>query len=237
MRGDPDRVTHEDDRPRSAYVVAHGRPEGTVPREVTGKPALGSRDKIDADQSAAPAPDDLTKGTFVADTYATLKTNRGDIVLKLFPNHAPETVRNFVGLATGEREYTDATTGEKKTGRFYDGLTFHRVIDGFMIQGGCPRGDGRGGPGYEFKDEFHPELQFDRPYLLAMANAGPGTNGSQFFITVGPTPHLNRRHTIFGEVEDAASQGVVDTIATTKVGAMDRPVEPVVIETVTFDER
>ncbi len=208
-----------------------------MPREVTGKPGLGSRDKIDADQSAAPAPADLTKGTFVADTYATLKTNRGDIVLKLFPNHAPETVRNFKGLATGEREYTDATTGEKKTGRFYDGLTFHRVIDGFMIQGGCPRGDGRGGPGYEFKDEFHPELQFDRPYLLAMANAGPGTNGSQFFITVGPTPHLNRRHTIFGEVEDAASQGVVDTIATTKVGAMDRPVEPVVIETVTFDER
>jgi peptidyl-prolyl cis-trans isomerase A (cyclophilin A) len=173
----------------------------------------------------------------VADTYATLKTNRGDIVIKLFPNHAPETVRNFVGLASGEREYTDATTGEKKTGRFYDGLTFHRVIDGFMIQGGCPRGDGRGGPGYEFKDEFHPELQFDRPYLLAMANAGPGTNGSQFFITVGPTPHLNRKHTIFGEVEDAASQGVVDTIATTKVGAMDRPVEPVVIESVAVEER
>jgi peptidyl-prolyl cis-trans isomerase A (cyclophilin A) len=173
----------------------------------------------------------------VADTYATLKTNRGDIVIKLFPNHAPETVRNFVGLATGEREYTDATTGEKKTGNFYDGLTFHRVIDGFMIQGGCPRGDGRGGPGYEFKDEFHPELQFDRPYLLAMANAGPGTNGSQFFVTVGPTPHLNRRHTIFGEVEDTASQGVVDTIATTKVGPMDQPVEPVVIETVTVEER
>jgi peptidyl-prolyl cis-trans isomerase A (cyclophilin A) len=173
----------------------------------------------------------------VADTYATLKTNRGDIVIKLFPNHAPETVRNFTGLATGEREYADATTGEKKKGRFYDGLTFHRVIDGFMIQGGCPRGDGRGGPGYQFKDEFHPELQFDRPYLLAMANAGPGTNGSQFFITVGPTPHLNRRHTIFGEVEDKASQEVVDAIATTKTGPMDQPVEPVVIETVTVEER
>jgi peptidyl-prolyl cis-trans isomerase A (cyclophilin A) len=173
----------------------------------------------------------------VADTYATLKTNRGDITIKLFPNHAPATVRNFVELATGQREYVDAATGQKTTGRFYDGLTFHRVIDGFMIQGGDPQGDGRGGPGYTFKDEFHPELQFDRPYLLAMANAGPGTNGSQFFITVGPTPHLNRRHTIFGEVEGEASQGVVDAIASTKTGRMDRPVEPVVIETVEVEER
>ena len=173
----------------------------------------------------------------MADTYATLKTNRGDIVIKLVPDHAPATVRNFVELATGQKEYVDATTGETKTGHFYDGLTFHRVISGFMIQGGCPRGDGRGGPGYTFKDEFHPELQFDRPYLLAMANAGPGTNGSQFFITVGPTPHLNRRHTIFGEVEDAASQGVVDAIAATETGAMDRPADPVVIETVTVEER
>jgi len=173
----------------------------------------------------------------VADTYATLKTNRGDIIITLFPNHAPATVENFVGLATGTKEYVDATTGEKKTGNFYDGLTFHRVIKGFMIQGGCPRGDGRGGPGYQFKDEFHPELQFDRPYLLAMANAGPGTNGSQFFITVGPTPHLNRRHTIFGEVTDPASQAVVDAIATTDTGAMDRPVDPVVVESVTVEER
>ena len=173
----------------------------------------------------------------MADTYATLKTNRGDITIQLFPNHAPATVENFVGLATGTKEYVDATTGEKKTGNFYDGLTFHRVIKGFMIQGGCPRGDGRGGPGYQFKDEFHPELQFDRPYLLAMANAGPGTNGSQFFITVGPTPHLNRRHTIFGEVTDPASQAVVDAIATTDTGAMDRPVDPVVVESVTVEER
>ena len=125
-----------------------------------------------------------------------LHTNHGDISIDLFNEHAPNTVDNFVGLAGGTKEYTDAETGEKKTGNFYDGLTFHRVIDGFMIQGGCPRGDGRGGPGYTFKDEFHPELQFDRPYLLAMANAGPGTNGSQFFITLGATPHLNRRHTI-----------------------------------------
>lgn len=163
---------------------------------------------------------------------ATLHTNRGDIVIELFDDHAPKTVENFVGLAGGTKEYVDAKTGETTTGKFYDGLTFHRVIDGFMIQGGCPRGDGRGDPGYRFDDEFHPELSFDRPYLLAMANAGPGTNGSQFFITVAPTPHLNRRHTIFGEVTDEASQQVVDAIATTPTGIMDRPVDPVVIESV-----
>jgi peptidyl-prolyl cis-trans isomerase A (cyclophilin A) len=173
----------------------------------------------------------------VPDTYATLKTNRGDVTLKLFPDHAPATVRNFVGLATGEQEYKDPRTGKTTTGNFYDGVTFHRVIEGFMIQGGDPQGDGRGGPGYTFKDEFHPELQFDRPYLLAMANAGPGTNGSQFFITVGKTPHLNRRHTIFGEVADAESRAVVDTIATTATGPGDRPVEPVVIESVVVEER
>ena len=172
------------------------------------------------------------KGTTVAQ-QATLHTNLGDIVINLFDEHAPKTVENFVGLATGTKEYRDAETGAATTGNFYDGLTFHRVIDGFMIQGGCPNGDGRGGPGYQFGDEFHPELTFNKPYLLAMANAGPGTNGSQFFITVGPTPHLNRRHTIFGEVKDAASQKVVDSIATTKVGRGDNPVEPVVINSVT----
>ncbi len=164
---------------------------------------------------------------------ATLHTNRGDIVIELFDDQAPKTVANFVGLATGTKEYKDPVSGATKTGNYYDGLGFHRVIDGFMIQGGCPRGDGRGGPGYQFADEFHPELSFDRPYLLAMANAGPGTNGSQFFITVGKTPHLNRRHTIFGEVKDPASREVVDAIATTKVDRNDRPVEPVVIESVT----
>ncbi|MGH3354825.1 MAG: peptidylprolyl isomerase [Nocardioidaceae bacterium] len=171
------------------------------------------------------------------DLYATLKTNKGDVVIKLFPNHAPETVRNFVGLADGSREWTDPATGQKSSKRFYDGLGFHRVINGFMVQGGCPLGTGTGGPGYDFQDEFHPELVFDRPYLLAMANAGPNTNGSQFFITVTQTPHLTRKHTIFGEVADTGSQQVVDTIATTSTDRGDRPVDPVVIETVEIAQR
>ncbi len=165
---------------------------------------------------------------------ATLHTNRGDIVIELFGNHAPATVANFVGLADGSKEYSTENASGEKSGPFYDGAVFHRVIDGFMIQGGDPTGTGRGGPGYMFADEFHPELRFDRPYLLAMANAGPGTNGSQFFITVGPTPHLNNRHTIFGEVVDAESQKVVDAIASTATDRMDRPVDPVMIESVTI---
>ncbi|RSZ61914.1 peptidylprolyl isomerase [Corynebacterium hylobatis] len=165
---------------------------------------------------------------------ATLHTNRGDIVIELFGNHAPVTVDNFVGLAQGTKDYSTENAKGEKTGPFYDGAVFHRVINGFMIQGGDPTGTGRGGPGYNFADEFHPELGFDRPYLLAMANAGPGTNGSQFFITVGPTPHLNNHHTIFGEVTDAESQKVVDAIATTGTDRMDRPVEPVVIESITI---
>jgi peptidyl-prolyl cis-trans isomerase A (cyclophilin A) len=167
--------------------------------------------------------------------YATLHTNRGDIRLKLLPDHAPKTVRNFVELAEGTREWTDPETGQKVTRPLYDGTVFHRVIGGFMIQGGDPLGSGMGGPGYQFGDEFHPELVFDRPYLLAMANAGPGTNGSQFFITVGPTPHLNRRHTIFGEVADGASRAVVDAIATTATGRQDRPVDDVVVESVEIE--
>ena len=163
---------------------------------------------------------------------ATLHTNHGDIVITLFGDHAPQTVANFVGLASGTQEYRDPKTGQSTTGRFYDGLTFHRVIDGFMIQGGDPEGTGRGGPGYTFGDEFHPDLVFNRPYLLAMANAGPGTNGSQFFITVGPQPHLNRRHTIFGEVADQASRAVVDKIAKLRTGRNDRPVDEVVITSV-----
>jgi len=168
---------------------------------------------------------------------AKFATNRGDIAVELFPHHAPVTVQNFVGLAEGTKEYTDPTSGKQTTGKFYDGLGFHRVIAGFMIQGGCPLGTGVGGPGYNFKDEFHPELRFDRPYLLAMANAGPGTNGSQFFITVGKTPHLNNKHTIFGEVASADGRGVVDAIATPPTDRRDQPKEPVVMESVTIERR
>jgi peptidyl-prolyl cis-trans isomerase A (cyclophilin A) len=168
---------------------------------------------------------------------ARLATNRGEIDVELFPNHAPKTVENFVGLAEGTKEYTDPKSGQKTTGRFFDGLIFHRVIPGFMIQGGDPLGTGTGGPGYEFKDEFHPDKRFDRPYLLAMANAGPGTNGSQFFITVGKTPHLNNKHTIFGEVASAEGRQVVDTIAGTPTDRRDLPTEPVVIESVTIERR
>ncbi|GAA4688272.1 peptidylprolyl isomerase [Pseudonocardia yuanmonensis] len=161
---------------------------------------------------------------------ATLRTSEGDIRIILFPDHAPKTVENFVGLATGKKDYSQPNASGGDSGPFYDGSVFHRVISGFMIQGGDPTGTGRGGPGYQFGDEFHPELKFDRPYLLAMANAGPGTNGSQFFITVGPTPHLNRRHTIFGEVADAESRAVVDTIANTATDRADRPLTDVVIQ-------
>jgi peptidyl-prolyl cis-trans isomerase A (cyclophilin A) len=166
-----------------------------------------------------------------------LHTTAGDIVLQLYPDHAPKTVRNFVELAEGQREWTDPTTKQKTTARLYDGTVFHRVIDGFMIQGGDPLGTGTGGPGYQFADEIHPELVFNQPYLLAMANAGPGTNGSQFFVTVGPTPHLNRKHTIFGVVADEQSRKVVDSIATTKTGRGDRPVQEVRINSVSVERR
>ncbi|WP_062209656.1 peptidylprolyl isomerase [Streptomyces sp. NBRC 109706] len=170
--------------------------------------------------------------------YATLKTNRGDIEVRLFPNHAPKTVKNFVELAEGKREWTHPATGQKSTEKLYDGTVFHRVISGFMIQGGDPLGNGTGGPGYKFGDEIHPDLSFDRPYLLAMANAGPGTNGSQFFVTVAPTTWLTGKHTIFGEVTSAAGQQVVDAIATTATdGRTDRPVQDVVIESVTIESR
>ncbi|WP_431958983.1 peptidylprolyl isomerase [Actinacidiphila sp. bgisy160] len=170
--------------------------------------------------------------------YATLKTSHGDITVRLLQNHAPKTVKNFVELAEGTREWTDPDTGRTSHDRLYDGTVFHRVISGFMIQGGDPLGNGTGGPGYQFADEFHPDLAFTKPYLLAMANAGPGTNGSQFFITVAPTAWLTRKHTIFGEVTDPASQKVVDSIATTPTNPRtERPVEDVVIQSVVIERR
>jgi len=179
---------------------------------------------------------------------AVLHTSLGDITLNLWETHAPKTVANFTGLATGERDWTHPETGEAQVGvPLYDGVIFHRIIPQFMLQGGDPLGQGVGGPGYNFDDEIHPELQFDRPYLLAMANAGKrmnritgeveGTNGSQFFITTVPTPWLNGNHTIFGEVADDASKAVVDAIEAVPTGRNDRPLTDVVINSVTVTQR
>ncbi|WP_203136706.1 peptidylprolyl isomerase [Microbacterium sp. JZ31] len=173
---------------------------------------------------------------------ATLHTNHGDIVVNLFGDHAPKTVRNFIGLADGSGSWTDPATGQPGEGPLYKDIIFHRIIPGFMIQGGDPLGQGVGGPGYTFDDEISPELDFNAPYKLAMANAGKrpnaitgrlsGTNGSQFFITTDPTPWLMGKHTIFGEVVDDASKAVVDAIAQVPTGAQDRPLEPVVLQSV-----
>src|SRR5712664_2230705 len=164
---------------------------------------------------------------------ATLTTTQGTVTVRLFPDHAPKTVRNFVELAEGGREWTNPVTRVKSKDKLYDGTIFHRVITNFMIQGGDPLGNCTGGPGYKFGDEIHPDLRFDKPYLLAMANAGPGTNGSQFFITTAPTPWLNGKHTIFGEVIEGAE--VVDLISRVKTGSQDRPVEDVTVESVTIE--
>jgi peptidyl-prolyl cis-trans isomerase A (cyclophilin A) len=176
----------------------------------------------------------------MARMFATLHTNHGDIRIELFADHAPKTVRNFVGLAQGTQEWRDPGTGATRAEPFYDGLVFHRIIPGFMIQGGDPLGQGTGGPGYAFDDEIHPELTFTKPYLLAMANSGKrmgkGTNGSQFFVTVAPATWLQGKHTIFGEVADADSRQVVDAIAAVPTGSGDRPRQDVVIERVTIED-
>jgi len=167
---------------------------------------------------------------------ATVHTSLGDIRVNLFGNHAPKTVTNFVGLATGQIEWTHPSSGEKSTAPLYDGVIFHRIIKEFMIQGGDPLGQGIGGPGYEFDDEIHPELQFTEPYLLAMANAGTrggkGTNGSQFFISTIPTPWLNGKHTIFGVVADDESRKVVDAIEATPTDGRDKPLTDVTISSI-----
>jgi peptidyl-prolyl cis-trans isomerase A (cyclophilin A) len=168
-------------------------------------------------------------------TYAKFDTTEGTFTVRLFDAEAPNTVANFVGLAEGTKEWTDPRTNQKKTAPFYDGIIFHRVIDGFMIQGGDPLGKGYGGPGYKFGDEFHPSLKHNREGLLSMANAGPNTNGSQFFITLAPTPHLDNRHSIFGVVENGLD--VVKKIGKVRTGAQDRPVNDVVINKVTIERK
>src|SRR5437870_2058953 len=162
--------------------------------------------------------------------YATIKTSAGDVVLVLFEDKAPKTVANFVGLANGTKEWTDPKTREKTKRPLYNGTIFHRVIPGFMIQGGDPLGNGTGGPGYRFEDEFDPDLRHSKPGILSMANAGPNTNGSQFFITVKPTPWLDRRHTVFGEV--VKGQEVVSAIVNTPRNPGDKPVKDVVLKEV-----
>ena len=174
-------------------------------------------------------------------TTVIMRTTEGDIKINLFDDKTPETVANFLGLATGEKEWADPFTGQPSHEPFYDGLTFHRIIKDFMIQGGCPLGTGTGGPGYNFDDEIVPGLTFDRPYLLAMANAGlrrgadgkiHGTNGSQFFITTVPTEWLNGHHTIFGEVADDESKAVVDKLNSVATDRSDAPLEPVGITSI-----
>ncbi len=163
-----------------------------------------------------------------AGTYAIFETTQGEIVIRLLEKEAPKTVANFVGLAEGSKEFTDERTGQKAKRPYYDGLGFHRVIPKFMIQGGCPLGTGTGGPGYKFADEFHASLKHDKPGKLSMANAGPGTNGSQFFITVAATPWLDNKHSIFGEVVEG--QDVADKISNSPRDANDRPRTPVSIQ-------
>jgi peptidyl-prolyl cis-trans isomerase A (cyclophilin A) len=165
--------------------------------------------------------------------YATFETSQGDFVCKLFEKEAPKTVANFVGLAEGSKEFTDPKTGQKAKRAFYDGLTFHRVIPSFMIQGGCPLGTGTGGPGYRFEDEFHKSLRHDKPGKLSMANSGPNTNGSQFFITVAATPWLDNRHSIFGEIVEG--QDIANKISETARDSNDRPRTPVMLKHVRIE--
>jgi peptidyl-prolyl cis-trans isomerase A (cyclophilin A) len=166
-------------------------------------------------------------------TYAHFNTSEGSFSVRLFEKEAPNTVANFVGLAEGTKEWVDPATGERKKSPYYDGVIFHRIINGFMIQGGDRLGQGTGGPGYKFADEFHPSRRHDKAGILSMANSGPNTNGSQFFITLGPTPHLDNRHSVFGEVVKGLD--VVKKIGAVPTGRQDRPITPVVMNQVTIE--
>jgi peptidyl-prolyl cis-trans isomerase A (cyclophilin A) len=173
--------------------------------------------------------------TLAKGVYAQFVTSEGNFTVRLFDQEAPKTVENFVGLAEGTKEWTDPRTNQKVKKPYFDGTIFHRVIDGFMIQGGDPLGQGIGGPGYTFADEFHPKLRHNKAGILSMANRGPNTNGGQFFVTLGPTPHLDDRHSIFGEVVDGMD--VVRKIGGTKTGERDRPVKDIVVKSVKIERR
>lgn len=223
--------------------AAKGALAGFVPFGVpSGSGSPSSPSKHDAIGVSGRSQAHETLGTM---TTIIMRTTEGSITINLFDDKAPNTVANFLGLATGEKEWADPYTGQPSHGKFYNGLIFHRIIKQFMIQGGCPLGTGTGGPGYEFDDEIDPSLKFDKPYLLAMANAGlrrgmdgkvHGTNGSQFFITTVPTPWLDGHHTIFGEVADDDSKKVVDKLEALDTDPMDRPLEPAVILSVDVAE-
>jgi peptidyl-prolyl cis-trans isomerase A (cyclophilin A) len=167
--------------------------------------------------------------------YAQFVTTEGSFTVRLYDTEAPKTVENFIGLAEGTKEWSDPRTSQKVRQPYYDGTIFHRVIDGFMIQGGDPLGQGIGGPGYTFADEFHPSLRHSKAGILSMANRGPNTNGGQFFITLGPTPHLDDRHSVFGEVVEGMD--VVRKIGSTRTGERDRPVNDVVIQSIKIERR
>jgi peptidyl-prolyl cis-trans isomerase A (cyclophilin A) len=169
----------------------------------------------------------------VPELHARFETTEGNFTIRLFDQEAPLTVENFIGLAEGTKEWTDPRTNQTVKQPYYDGIIFHRVIDGFMIQGGDPLGQGTGGPGYTFADEFHPSLRHNKPGILSMANRGPNTNGGQFFITLAPTPHLDDRHSVFGEV--VKGMDVVQKIGSTPTTSRDRPVRDVVIRSVTIE--
>ena len=169
----------------------------------------------------------------MSELTATLHTTEGDIEVELFDERASRAVENFVGLATGEQEWEDPKTGETRTDPLYDGVLFHRIIDGFMIQTGDPTGTGRGGPGYTFDDEFHPELRHDGAGILSMANHGPDTNGSQFFITLDAQPHLDDKHAVFGSVTDGMD--VVEAIGNAPTDGNDKPTSEIRLESVTVN--